>query len=98
MLTLPYVAPYPKEYRELKPNLALLSRLSEETGGEMLDPENLAAALERLYTPSQDTLAGRDTWWPLALAALLLFLADLVMRSWPLRSRADVRRTPTAGT
>jgi uncharacterized membrane protein len=98
VLTLPYVAPYPKEYRELKPNLALLARLAEETGGEMLDPENLPAALERLYTPSHDTLAGRDTWWPLALAALLLFLADLVVRSWPARPRAAVRATSTTGT
>jgi hypothetical protein len=84
VMTLPYVAPYPKEYRELKPNLALLGRLAEETGGEMLDPENLSAGLKRLYTPSREALPGRETWWPLALAALLLFLVDLVMRSWPL--------------
>ena len=88
VMTLPYVAPYPKEYRELKPNLKLLGRLAEETGGEMLDPENLPAGLKRLYTPSQDALPGRETWWPLALIGLLLFLADLVMRSWPLRVRA----------
>ena len=87
VMTLPYVAPYPKEYRELKPNLALLGRLAEETGGEMLDPENLSPGLKRLYTPSSDAFPGRDTWWPLALAALLLFLADLVMRSWPVRRR-----------
>ena len=39
--TVPYIAPYPKEYRELKPNMALLSRLAEETGGEMLDPDKI---------------------------------------------------------
>ena len=86
VMTLPYVAPYPKEYRELKPNLALLGRLAEETGGEMLDPENFSAGLKRLYTPSSYAFPGRETWWPLALVALLLFLADLVMRSWPLRA------------
>jgi hypothetical protein len=86
VVTLPYVAPYPKEYRELKPNLALLSRLAQETGGEVLDPENFSAGLKRLYTPSRDAFPGRETWWPLALAALLLFLADLVIRSWPLRA------------
>jgi hypothetical protein len=86
MATIPYVAPFPKEYRELKPNLSLLSRLAEETGGEMLDPENFAAGLERLYTASLGKAArGRETWWPLAGAALVLFLADLVMRSWPRR-------------
>ena len=86
--TLPYVAPYPKEYRELRPNLALLSRLAEETGGQMLDPENISAGLRRLYTPSADAeFRGDDTWWPLSLAALLLFLADLVTRSLPRRTR-----------
>jgi uncharacterized membrane protein len=88
MATIPYVAPFPKEYRELRPNLALLNRLAEETGGEMLDPENFAAGLKRLYTPSPGKAArGRETWWPLAGAALALFLADLVMRSWPRRTQ-----------
>jgi hypothetical protein len=85
VLTIPYIAPYPNEYRELKPNLALLSRLAEETGGEMLDPKDFSAGLKRLYTPSSEVFPGRETWWPLALAALLLFLVDLVTRSWPLR-------------
>ena len=83
LATIPYVAPFPKEYRELRPDLILLSRLAEETGGEMLDAENFAAGLERLYTPSPDKATRTsDTWWPLAAAALILFLADLVTRSW----------------
>jgi hypothetical protein len=54
----------------------------------MLDPENFSAALRRFYTPSPGAaLRGRDTWWPLALAALILFLADLVMRSRPRQVR-----------
>jgi len=85
--TLPYIAPYPREYRELKPNMALLSRLAEETGGEMLDPDKLDEGLKRLYTPSPGKgMRGRETWWPLAGAGLFLFLADLVVRSWPRRS------------
>jgi hypothetical protein len=84
--TVPYISPYPKEYRELKPNLPLLSRLAEETGGEMLDPEKFADGLKRLYTPTPGKGSqGRDTWWPLAGASLFLFLADLVLRSWPIR-------------
>ena len=91
MTTVPYVAPFPKEYRELRPNVTLLSRLAEETGGEMLDPENLAAGIKRLYTPAPGRAArGRETWWPLASSGLLLFLADLVMRSWPRRARTNV--------
>jgi Ca-activated chloride channel family protein len=89
--TVPYIAPYPKEYRELKPNLSLLSRLAEETGGEMLDPEKFTDGLKRLYTPTPGKgTQGKDTWWPLAGASLFLFLADLVLRSLPLRRPALV--------
>jgi Ca-activated chloride channel family protein len=84
--TVPYIAPYPKEYRQLRPNLTLLSRLAEETGGEMLDPEKFADGLKRLYTPTPGKgRQGQETWWPLAGAGLFLFLADLVLRSWPIR-------------
>jgi hypothetical protein len=87
--TVPYIVPYPKEYRELKPNLSLLSRIAEETGGEMLDPESLADGLRRLFTPTPGRgVQGQDTWWPLAGAGLLLFLIDLVLRSVPVRQTA----------
>jgi hypothetical protein len=85
------VAPYPKEYRELRPNLALLSRLAEETGGEMLDPDNFADAVDRLYTTSSGKAArGQETWWPLAGSALILFLGDLVLRSLPWHGRSAI--------
>jgi Ca-activated chloride channel homolog len=85
--TVPYIAPYPKEYRELKPNTALLSRLAEETGGEMIDPNKLEDGVARLYTPSAGKGArGQETWWPLAGLGLFLFLLDLVSRSWPRRT------------
>jgi Ca-activated chloride channel family protein len=85
--TIPYIAPYPKEYRELKPNTALLSRLAEETGGEMIDADKLDDGIARLYTPTPGKGSrGQETWWPLAGLGLLLFLVDLVMRSWPRRS------------
>jgi Ca-activated chloride channel family protein len=84
--TVPYIAPYPKEYRHLRPNLGLLSRLAEETGGEMLDPEKFGDGLKRLYTPTPGRgRQGQETWWPLAGAGLFLFLADLVLRTWPIR-------------
>jgi len=87
--TVPYIAPYPKEYRELKANMTLLSRLAEDTGGEMVDPEKFHDALKRFYTPTPGkSSTGQETWWPLAGAGLLLFLADLVLRSWPWRRAA----------
>jgi len=83
LATVPYIAPYPKEYRELKANLPLLSRLAEETGGEMLDPERLDEGLKRLYTPSPGKgRQGQETWWPLAGVALVVFLGDLGLRQW----------------
>jgi hypothetical protein len=84
--TVPYIAPYPKEYRQLRANVSLLSRLAEETGGEMLDPDKFFDGLKRLYTPTPGkSWQGQETWWPLAGVGLLLFLADLVLRSWPTR-------------
>ncbi|MGH7826457.1 MAG: VWA domain-containing protein [Candidatus Binatia bacterium] len=84
--TLPYIAPYPKEYRELKPNTALLSRLAEETGGEMLDPNLIEEGVKRLYTPAPEKgLRGQETWWHLSGIGLFIFLADLVLRIWPRR-------------
>jgi len=84
--TVPYIAPYPKEYRQLRPNLALLRRLAEETGGEMLDPEKFTDGLKRLYTPTPGRgRQGQETWWPLAGVGLFFFLTDLVLRSWPIR-------------
>jgi len=80
--TVPYIAAYPREYRELKPNLEALTRLARETGGELLDAQELAAGLNRLYTPAAGkALRGNDGWWALAVLGLLLFLADLVLRS-----------------
>jgi Mg-chelatase subunit ChlD/CheY-like chemotaxis protein len=88
--TVPYVAPYPKEYRELKANMSLLSRLAEETGGEMLDPNKLEEGVKRLYTPTPGKARrAQETWWPLAGAGLFLFLTDLAVRSWPRRSAAE---------
>ncbi len=87
LATVPYIVPYPKEYRELKPNLSLLSRLAEETGGEMLDPEKLDQGVRRLYTPTPGRAQrGHEIWWPLASAGLILFLIDLVLRIWPRRA------------
>ena len=87
LATVPYIVPYPKEYRELKPNLSLLSRLAEETGGEMLDTEKLDQGVRRLYTPTPGRATrGHEIWWPLSSAGLILFLIDLVLRIWPRRA------------
>jgi Mg-chelatase subunit ChlD len=82
--TFPYIVPYPKEYRVLTPNLSLLSRLAEATGGEMLDGGNIEEGVKRLYAPRpRSAIRGQQTWWPLSFMALMLFLADLALRVWP---------------
>ena len=63
------------------------TRLAEETGGEMLDPEKLDQGVRRLYTPTPGRATrGREIWWPLSSTGLLLFLIDLVLRVWPRRA------------
>jgi Mg-chelatase subunit ChlD len=91
LATVSYIAPYPKEYRELKSNTALLSRLAEETGGEVLNPEKIEEGVQRLYTSApRKGLRGQETWWPLSGLGLFLFLGDLVLRSWPRRQPAQL--------
>ncbi len=81
IVTAPFVAPYPSEYRELKPNMALLSRLAEETGGEILDPDKMDEGLRRLFTPDPNKgRSAQETWWSFSGLGLLLFLADLALR------------------
>jgi Ca-activated chloride channel family protein len=90
--TVPYVVPYPKEYRELKPNLSLLSRVAEDSGGQMLDPERLDEGVRRLYTPTPGKAArGHEMWWPLSNIGLFLFLVDLGLRVWPRRAIGESR-------
>jgi hypothetical protein len=82
--TVPFIVPYPREYREMRPNTALLNKLAEESGGEVLDPDNMEEGLKRLFTPEPNkSRAARETWWPLSGLGLFLFLADLAMRRWP---------------
>jgi Mg-chelatase subunit ChlD len=73
--------PYPREYRRIGVNFEQLMRVAQATGGEYLegiDPQGLQALLEgRAWT-------YRDLWQPLGLAALALFLLDLVVRKLPL--------------
>jgi hypothetical protein len=84
LATFPLVTPYPREYRELKPNIALLGRLAEETKGEVLDRQRLHDGLKRLLRPDPGrATAAKETWWPMTGLGLLLFLVDLIGRALP---------------
>ena len=94
--TLPLIVPYPREYRELKPNMALLSRITEETGGEMLRPDQWEQGIKRLFTPDPGKASAvREIWQPLAGLGLFLFLADLAVRRWPGRAKETAKTVAT---
>jgi hypothetical protein len=79
--TVPYIAPYSKEYREVRPNTPLLSHLAEQTGGEILRPEGLGEGLEKLLTPQKASRqSAQETWWALSGLSLFFFLGDLALR------------------
>ena len=79
-LTLPLTVPYPAEYRVLGPDRANLARVANATGGIFL--ENGA----RLPTVSGGTSTDYvPLHVALLLAALGVFLLDLIVRKWPSR-------------
>lgn len=75
---------YSDEYRTLPPDVALLERLSVETGGQP------GADAARIFDPGSDGGTQRSALWPGCLGAvLLLFLIEIAVRRmpWPLRGR-----------
>jgi len=53
----PFVAPYSREYRDVTPNTALLSYLTEQTGDEFLEPSNLGAGVAWLLAAATTSTA-----------------------------------------
>jgi hypothetical protein len=67
--------PYPREYSALEPDVALLERAAALTGGSV-DP-----SLDQLFDPMGEHIEHHEELWPrLLLAALMLFLVDLLLR------------------
>ena len=90
--TVSLVVPYSPEFRTLGPNLPLLTRLAEGTGGKI---QNDAA---QVYRDAPSWVVGvRDIGPPLLLWAALLFVLDVAVRRLMIRP-AKVRDTVTAGT
>lgn len=71
--------PYSAEYLLLEPNTALLEQLASVTGGTMTLLEEKPG--NRFFTAFQeDVTTYKEIWFPLALAALLLFFLDILLR------------------
>ena len=89
--TVSLVVPYSPEFRTLGPNLPLLTRLAEETGGKL---QNDAG---QVYRDAPSWVVGvKDIGPPLLLWAALLFLLDVAVRRLLIRP-AKVRETALAG-
>ena len=69
------VNPYPREYMTLEPDVELLTRAAELTGG-MVDPSP-----SELFDPGDEHIRHHEELWPKVLfLALILFVLDLLMR------------------
>lgn len=67
--------PYPGEYKSLEPDRALLERAARASGGQF-EP-----TLASLFDPAGELVKyDKPLWQPLILAAMVLFLLDLLTR------------------
>ena len=69
---------FPDEYRSLPPNLGLLKTIADETGGKV------APSIEEIFDTQGDAGQRTSALWPwLALAALIAYLMDILLRRLP---------------
>lgn len=84
------VNPYPREYMTLEPDIELLTRAAELTGG-MTRP-----SVEQLLDPGDESIRHHEELWPkLLFLALILFVLDLALRRVRLFDR-KFRAAPAA--
>jgi Ca-activated chloride channel homolog len=79
--------PYPREYASFEPDLEKLARAAS-AGGGLLDPNPPA-----LFDPGGEKISyQKDLWDRFVLAAIVVFLLDLLVRRVRLFDRKHVRR------
>jgi len=83
----PFTVPYPEEYRTTGIDWSVLSGIAERTGGRILDG---SSSLVAVMGKSSDV--DVPLWPALVLAALGIFLLELVARKLPRRSMAEPDR------
>jgi len=70
--------PYADEYSENTVDYAMLERIASITGGRLLKPDENPAGL---FSTNSETRESTTPLWPyLALASLLLFILDIIVR------------------
>ncbi|MFN0066946.1 MAG: VWA domain-containing protein [Limisphaerales bacterium] len=80
---------YSPEFNASQPNLSLLLRLAEATGGKLLDPA--VPADNPFLRDRRRTHQPQDLWWWLLAAAIVLFPLDVGVRRVQL-DREELRR------
>lgn len=86
--TFGYGIPYTDEFTKSSVNYALLERLASITKGRVLKPEDNS---RDLFTTNSDTKEyGRRLWPYLAMAFLLLLIADVVLRKFQSLGRINL--------
>lgn len=77
--------PYPREYQFVDPNLELLRRAAQVSGGET-NP-----TIEKLFDPMGEEVKYRRELWPFfLLAALLLLVMDIALRRIRLSGQTEI--------
>lgn len=85
--------PYSPEYSEMGSNFALLKKIAGAAGGRILSGD---ARVDRVFeTVMPPSRLFRPIWERLLIAALMLFMADIVMRKI-IVTRADLRKLRVA--
>jgi hypothetical protein len=82
--TVAFAIPYSAEYIPRPPNLRLLRKLADLTGGQVLhlsDPS--ASSGEVFHVGEEGHRPPQSIWYALILAALLLYFFDIVARKLP---------------
>lgn len=69
------VVPYPPEYKDLKPNEALLTQLADTTGGRSEPEPGSIYGSER-----KAARLPQDVWWLLVLMAAIIWPVDVAVR------------------
>jgi uncharacterized membrane protein len=100
--TVGVTVPYSSEYLGLETNYALLTRLAERTGGQVLRPDVPAEAAELLFATPGQSLSALEDYWPwFVILALCCFVGEIAVRQI-MRTRAgaagDERRATTEST
>jgi uncharacterized membrane protein len=82
---------YAPEYREQRPNLALLEDLRARTGGRMLGKDDAPAAFDHASLARVETRSS--VWEDLIRWMLVLFLLDVAVRRVAIRPREVARKS-----